>query len=287
MKLSTEIGSTAALIGELRAVELVAAAGFEAYDLSMFAMAPYDHTTRTLAPTDHPMNGSGYAAYVKQIAHIAKECGITCTQSHAPFPVYCPGMLDYVKRALECTAIAGADLCVVHPDNYKNAEQNAELFSQLLPIAKSYGVRIATENMWCWDNERGHARAAACSHHEDFCRHIDRLSDPYLVACLDIGHAEMRGLDTCARDMILALGPRLQALHLHDNDRLHDSHALPFTMQIDFTAVTDALRHIGYTGDITLEADRHMTGACADDVPARLREMAAAARRLRDMVLGQ
>ena len=42
MRISTEIGSAARLVGEEKAVELVAKAGFDAYDLSMFSMARYD-----------------------------------------------------------------------------------------------------------------------------------------------------------------------------------------------------------------------------------------------------
>lgn len=283
MKISTEIDSAARIVGEERAVELVARAGFDAFDFSMFAMAPYDYQSRTLRPTDHPLHGDGYAAFAKRLATIAHENGIVCNQSHAPFPVYCPEIRDYLKRAIECTAIAGADVCVIHPDNYKSAQENAELFRELLPFAKAHGVRIATENMWLWDNERDCASAAACSHHDDFKAHIDVVGDPFLVACLDIGHAEMRGLDTSACDMIRTLGPRLQALHIHDNDRKYDSHRLPFTMDIAFGPIVEALREIGYTGYLTLEADRHLDGVQAEDVAKEICVMADAARRLAAM----
>ena len=73
----------------------------------------------------------------------------------------------------------------------------------------------------------------------------------------------MRGLHTSAPEMIRALGPHLQALHIHDNDRHYDSHRLPFTMDIDFQSVIGALREVGYTGYLTLEADRHCEGCDA------------------------
>ena len=38
MKISTEIGSIASLVGEEKAVELVAKSGFDAWDFSMFDM---------------------------------------------------------------------------------------------------------------------------------------------------------------------------------------------------------------------------------------------------------
>ena len=42
MKISTEIGSAAQLVGEEKAVEYVAKAGFDAWDFSMFDMCGYD-----------------------------------------------------------------------------------------------------------------------------------------------------------------------------------------------------------------------------------------------------
>ena len=76
---------------------------------------------------------------------------------------------------------AGGKICVVHPDNNKCAEENAEFYLKLLPIAKDIGVKIATENMWNWDEEKGHASKAACSHHDDFLRHIKAVNDDYFV----------------------------------------------------------------------------------------------------------
>lgn len=42
MKISTEINSAAKIIGEKKAVELIAKAGFDAWDFSMFSMCKYD-----------------------------------------------------------------------------------------------------------------------------------------------------------------------------------------------------------------------------------------------------
>ncbi|MCQ2603167.1 MAG: TIM barrel protein, partial [Clostridia bacterium] len=94
----------------------------------------------------------------------------------------------------------------------------------------------------------------------DFCRHLDLLDKDWFVACLDIGHAEMKGLNTSAVDMIFALGDRLKCLHIHDNDKHHDSHKLPYTYGIDFEPIIDALAKIGYNGDITFEADSFPPG---------------------------
>ncbi len=288
MRISTEIASIARQVGgEENAIRMVARAGFDAYDLSLFEMAKYDYATKDVAVTDHPYTKENWREYVRHLRRVADEEGIVCNQSHAPFPVASPGIRARLKDAIEATAIAGGNICVIHPNNYLSAEENAEMFRELLPTAHAFGVKIATENMWCWDKERDEACVAACSHHEDFVRHIDVVDDPCLVACLDIGHAEMRGLGTSARAAILALGERLQAVHLHDNDRWHDSHELPFTMQIDFADVVNALREAGYQGDVTLEADRYLQNHPERAPSLCVEDMAKAAQRLRSMLLGE
>ncbi len=279
--ISTEIASAARLVGEERALELIAGAGFDAWDFSMFAMASYDWGSGKLMETGHPLTSHAEAlAFAKRLRRIGEDCGIHCNQSHAPFPVAIPAIRDRLKRAIECTATAGGQICVIHPDNNKSAAENAEMYLELLPFAKEHGVKIATENMWNWNHEAGHAAPAACSSHGDFLSHIQAVNDPDFVACLDIGHAEMKGLETTARDMILTLGDSLQALHLHDNDLLHDSHALPFTGGIDFELVARSLREIGYSGYFTLECDQALRDCNADNIRDGIAAMATSAQRI-------
>lgn len=280
MRISTEIASLARHVGEEKAVEMVARAGFDCWDFSMFAMCRYDWQTGICAPNDHPLAGGKYLQFARQLKRIGLDNGITCNQSHAPFPVSCPEIRAYLKRAIECTAEAGGKICIIHPDNNKNPEENAQMYRELLPFAKDCGVKIATENMWNWDNETGYSSFAACATSESFCSHIDVVNDPCFVACLDIGHAEMKGSGEGAANMIRALGHRLQALHIHDNDCHHDSHALPYTMQIDFDAVLQALREIGYAGELTLEADTHLKSFTPETVYDGVQEMAATARKM-------
>ena len=280
---STEISSAAYHVGEEKAIELIAKAGFDAWDFSMFAMARYDYKNKCIKDIPHPLRESNYLAFARRLKQVGLDNGITCNQSHAPFPVFCPAIRDLLKRALECTAEAGGKICVIHPDNYKNAEENAEMYAELLPFAKGCGVKIATENMWDWDKEKDESKFSACATSEDFVAHIDVINDPYLVACLDIGHAEMRGSGSGAANMIRALGNRLQALHIHDNDRWKDSHQIPFSMKIDFDAVVRALKEIDYQGDLTLEADAYIGNFTAENVAEGLADMGRAARRLAEM----
>ncbi len=283
MKISSEIHSSALHVGEEKAIELMAKAGFDAWDFSMFNMCKYDWGTGTLLPNNHPLCGPDYLAFARKLKQVGLDNGIHCNQSHAPFPSSCKPIRDHLKRAIECTAEAGGKICVIHPVNDNSPEENAELYFEFLPFAKDHGVKIATENMWNWDNEACHSLPAACSSAESFMAHVDAVNDPYLVACLDIGHAEMKGSGEGAVKMIHALGHRLQALHLHDNDLLHDSHQILFSDSIDFEAVAGALKAIGYSGYLTLEADRYLADFSRDTVFAGLQELANSARKLAEM----
>lgn len=283
MKISTEIGSAAKIIGDERAVEYTAKAGFDAWDFSMFDMVNYDWSTGKAEITNHPLNTGNYASYARKLKQIGLDNGIVCNQSHAPFPSCSKEVRSMMKRAIECTAEAGGKICIIHPDNDKSAEENAEMYMELLPFAKSCGVKIAAENMWDWNHEKDEACFAACSTPESFNAHLDAVNDDYLVACLDIGHAEMRGLNTSAVEMIKALGKRLCALHIHDNDRWHDSHQIPFSMDIDFEKVVAALREIKYNGYFTLESDQYLKDRTPENVLDGLKNMADTAKRLADM----
>lgn len=283
MKISTEIASASKIVGEKRAIELIAKVGFEAWDFSMFAMCPYNWQSGQVEFSYHPLYGANAVAFAKELKKIGLDNGIVCNQSHAPFPISSKQILSRIKVAIECTAEAGGKICVVHPDNNKTAEQNAEVYFELLPFAKECGVKIATENMWNWNSEKNQASFAACSSPQDFNAHLDAVNDSNFVACLDVGHAEMRGLNTNAVEMILALKDRLQALHLHDNDLWHDSHQIPFSMQMDFNAIAKALKQINYQGDFTLEADRYLSAYNSENILEGLINLASSARKIVDI----
>ena len=281
MKTSTEFNSIRKIVGEEKAIEYIAKAGFDAWDFSMFAMVNKDKVNKVILENSNPLAGKDYLAFARKLRRVGEDNGIHCNQSHAPFPSSFPGIEPYLFRAIECTAEAGGEICVIHPCNSKSAEENAEMYQRLIPFAKDHGVKIATENMWNRAPDKTIIRAA-CSDPVDFCRHIDILNGE-IVACLDIGHAEMRTLETSAVELIHALGDRLQALHIHDNDCLNDTHQLPFTMDIDFEPIVKALKDIGYKGYFTLEADTYLKNFTPDNVFKGVQNMANTARKLADM----
>lgn len=283
MKISTEIDSLMQIVGIEKAIELLAKAGFDAWDLSLYNMFPFDWSKDAIDYQDHPLCKPNALQYAKKLKQISDDNGIVCNQSHAPFPVSNKEVRSLLPFSLECTALAGGNICIIHPDNNKSAEENAEMYFELLPIAKDFGVKIATENMWNWDHDKNHARAAACSDPKSFLEHLNVVNDDYLIACLDIGHAEMKGLNTSAVEMILALGDKLQALHLHDNDKIHDDHLLPFTMNIDFNQVCKALKEINYSGYFTLETINFLKKYDQTNVFEGVKTLAKTANKLVDL----
>lgn len=283
MLISTEIESTARILGEERAIEYCAKAGFDAWDFSMTGMFQYDWENNLALKMEHPLFGKDYLRYVRRLKQIGLDNGIICNQSHAPFPACSKEIRTYFKRSIECTAEAGGSICIIHPEAFSTPEENAEMYLELLPFAKEHGVKIATENMWAWNGEKGHAEPCACSTPENFLEHLKAVDDEYFVACLDIGHAEMKGLNTSSVDMILKLGKHVQALHIHDNDKWHDTHQIPFSMSINFEQIVAALKRIEYKGYFTLEANAYLNGYEESNILDGLKELQQSVRRLADM----
>ena len=277
MKISTETQSIARIVGEEKAVEYIAKAGFDAWDFSLHALK------EKVGVGTHPLTGNAYLSFVRNLKQIVLYNGIVCNQSHAPFPAEDPDARSNLKRAIECTAEAGGNICVIHPYESFSPEENAEFYWELLPFAKDCGVKIATENMWNWDKEKEQVAFAACQTPESFLAHLNAVNDENFVACLDIGHAEMRGTNTSAVEMIHALGSKMQALHIHDNDLRKDYHEIPFSMKIDFDAVIKALKQVGYKGYLTLECVYYDFHHTQEQSFARVQKLAAAAKRLQQM----
>lgn len=235
-----------------KSLELIKEAGFDTYDYSM-------ESPNELFVEDD------YLIRAKRLRSFADELGLTCNQTHAIFPVWHKTYDEkeveirtmYTKRILEISKILGGVCCVIHPINDFNEEQNCQYFRQFLPLAEKLEINIATENMWNWEGSK--ASLAACSNHDNFKKLLEMVNHPNFVACVDLGHAEMDGLNTAAPKMIENLGDYVKCLHIHDNDLHFDRHQLPFSEKIDFDLILDSLARIDYQGDITFECDGFLT----------------------------
>lgn len=282
MYISTEIASYCKYGTNEEIVAMLKKAGFDACDFSMF-----------LRHNDSLIDKPNYVELARQLRRFADDEGMVFNQSHAPFwptnswvNVYDQEKLTLLHRAIEVSGILGVNLCVIHPVISFSKEENAEIvYTPLAKTAKDCGVIIGLENMWDWLPDGAFCSPASCSSPEDFNAHLDLLDPALFAACLDIGHAEMKGVDTSAVECIEKLGPRLKALHIHDNNKRDDSHELPYLMSVDFEGVIQALRKVGYTGDVTLEADSWARKFPKDLIPAAAKMAASVAGYMRDRLL--
>ena len=67
MKVSTQIEKASLLVGEEKTVELIAKAGFDAWDFSMFSMCDYDWDNNMLRPNSHPLAGKDYLKFARKL----------------------------------------------------------------------------------------------------------------------------------------------------------------------------------------------------------------------------
>ena len=284
MYISTEIHSFKKYGDDRAIIKMLKDAGFTAYDYSMFV---YSNSAALIAADDYIEQAKALRAY-------ADEIGIACNQTHAIYPSAQVGKEEYnqktfekIVRNIQVSGVLGAKVCVVHPCNDYTAEENAELYLALAPYARKAGVKIGVENMWNsyhWGQPDFHALPAACSHHEDFLKHMQLLPKDAFCACVDIGHAEMAGLRTSAAQMIETLGEYVQCIHLHDIDGVNDNHQMPFTYNVDFEKVISALKKIGYQGDVTLECAYTATKHPVELYESLARHMAAVANYFKNRI---
>ena len=291
MKISTEYSAAAKIVGMEKSVELTAKAGFEAWDFTVSGMLNYDAATgRRSVNRAHPFLNNEGLKIVRKLRQIGLDNGIVCNQAHAPFSPKDPEINVTFKRAIELAAEAGASNIVFHTMTNESLEANIGLFSALAPFAEDYGVKIAVENTYLWPRGQEFATPDPVSLPETMRELLWRVNHDYVVACIDTGHAEISSVGTNAPDMIRAAGSKLACLHIQDCDHIHDSHQLPFTMDVDFNAIIKALREVDYKGDMTLEADSFLYYGYKDrpdEILDGLKIMRDAANRLREMFLAQ
>ena len=68
--------------------------------------------------------------------------------------------------------------------------------------------------------------------------------------CYDCGH---EACYTPTEDYLSKIGHRLICTHIHDNNKMHDEHLLPFDGRIDFVKMCNNLKKAKYNGNISLE----------------------------------
>ncbi len=201
----------------------------------------------------------------KKIRSILEDLGLTVV-GHTAFylPFSCTfdsirrAAVDETKRCLELFSIIGAKWMNLHPDRQAPfhsrhfvIEQNVKSIRELLPAARDVGVGLMVENVPGEFNSRAQLG--------DLLEAI-----PDLGLHLDIGHCNLQVASNTAVDIIMAYGPRIRHVHIHDNKGGYADLHLPLGAgNLDYEAPLQALQSWGYDGTITLEVfspDHHFLG---------------------------
>ena len=234
-------------------LNIIKNAGFDAYDYTMcLEHKDYEKYTNIFLMDN-------YIEEAQNLRKYADSIGLLCNQAHAIFPSFFKGDdertqkgINETIKCMEIASILGAKVIVVHPENNCTFKENVEYYKRLEPYCEKFNIKIGVENMWNWSESKKRAITAACAYKDDYLKTIKHLNPKWFTCCVDIGHAEMMK-GSSAKILLEALGDYVGCLHIHDNNKVHDLHKIPYSTKIDFDEVIDTLRNIHYKGDVTLE----------------------------------
>ena len=214
----------------------------------------------------------------------AAKAGIRIHQMHMPYPLCVPNgkaeINDYLwnvvaPKSLHVCKFFDCKYIVVHGFKLASLLGSEELewketerfLRHLAPMAKEMGIMLCIENLYVSKGNR--LVEGPCCDVEKAIKRIDALNAEFgaevLGFCLDVGHANLVGIDIY--DFITRLDHRLKVLHVHDNDGISDLHQIPFTFtktrenktSTDWDGFLRALHEIKFNGVINFEASPVMS----------------------------
>jgi len=237
-------------------IEECAKAGFTYLDLNFCeAMNPFSR-----------MRDDDWETFVDELVETGKRCGVVFPQSHLPYydifgtkdPDKIKTMEELIRRSIIASSRMGVKWTVTHPGTVYSAgqdmsvslERNLEYYARHVATAKEHGIGMALENDF--EYKSAPYQHIYCANVYEQVTLIDAFSDPQHVgACYDFGHANLVG--GFHRQNLNILGKRVKAIHVQDNQGLHDDHFLPFHGNTDWKEAMAALADIDYAGDMTFE----------------------------------
>ena len=256
MKLSVELYSVAERFGDLKAIELIREAGFDAIDYSYY----YEKECEEVL-------GENYKKYAQEIRAHLDRVGISCNQAHAPFKFKYGMNQDCsepkyrnIVRAIESASILGAKNIIVHsvsvPEGVDFEQYNIEYYKSFIPYCEAFRIHVAVENLFKRDKQTNTISSKIGSPRE-LNGILQKINSPWIVACVDVGHASLTGYEP--EEFISQVDPHvLKCLHVQDNDYLGDRHTLPYLANLNWEAIMISLKKSGYEGDLTFEIIKYL-----------------------------
>lgn len=227
----------------------------------------------------HSLEGDELDEYLDGIRAHYESVGLEIAQAHSTWPLpkndneECDLYVKAIERTLYCASKLGCPRLIVHTvwpfsgSDERAHELNVGIMRRMGEYAGTLGVTLCVENL----PFRDHYASSV----ESVCRIVDEVNLPSVKVCLDTGHTAILGLD--AADAVRYIGPRLEALHVHDNHGFTDEHLPPGEGVIDWDAFATALRDVGYQGVLSIETSAKHHLYPADEWEARERALMASA----------
>ena len=224
----------------IEAAELYAKMGFDAIDVDLSSV------NRIGELHDSLLDGEDWLEKVDEQRERCKQMGLVIHSIHMPYkyqfddPDY-SFHYEMMCKALKAADRMGAEWAIMH---LKPTEKMVPLVKQLLSDSKVEHVKIALEN-------------GSTKKIDQLIEVHDLLTEEgYQVGiCLDTGHCHMsnNGMNYDIVEEIYRMGSRIKMLHIHDNFRNDDTHAVPFGGNIPWEQVMCALKDVGYNGAFNYE----------------------------------
>ncbi len=268
-------------------------AGFECVDFNLDCFLPSNLISSGELNDFFFQDSDTLKTFFKEYKDVAKKYGIEFTQAHAPYQLYVDGRDDVnekciqiVEKCLEICDYLDCRYLVVHPlnlaflhDRDYERKVNFEYYERFIPYIKKYNVMICLENMF--GTVTRHVTEAVCSDCNEAVNYIDTLNAKAGAECFgfcfDLGHMTLLGKHI--KESMKILGHRIKLLHMHDNDGIQDSHAIPYTYArnwgqhpvTDWNGFIEGLIAIGYRGELDFEASTGVRLVPKELKPAALR----------------
>lgn len=269
--------------GDMSALEIAKASGADAVDFNLI------ENSSAKSDNIYARSDEEIVAYYERVRQKAESLGLIIGQTHGRikgFRNIAAEDEQLVKDArIDClaTATLKAPVCVMHSatsiffgpdvDPQFMRDLNFDMFTRILPFARQYNVKVATETFGdatgrnCLDFF-GDIREFLMSYHrvcavEDFKK--------YFTICVDTGHSNKatRYGQPSAGDVLRMCGGDVTVLHLNDNDTLTDQHKPPLSGSLDWKDIMKALKEIGYKGTYNMEVNLAFFGeALCEDTAA-------------------
>jgi len=269
-KIGLSLGGFQRKYGDFEALNMACRAGADAVDIDTCDGPLWDFRE---PDSVYSRGDEGIEDYFSRLRQHAHRLGLTISQTHGRLRGYSgnpdqdAATLENARLDLLAASALGAPVCVMHsvasgmvgletpPDTIR--ELNLRMYTDILPYAKKYGVKVAMETFG--DSAQygvidffGQQNELMASYEA-----IAALDDnrQWLTICADTGHSNkaMRFGQPTPGDVIRQLGSRVTLLHLHDNDTLTDQHKPPLSGCIDWNDVLSALDEIHYQGVYNME----------------------------------